>query len=80
MYKEHMLIEKGHKPAVWMSELDQESNSGAHLNSSSFVKTDGSYTQIEDKTVPGVRDISVSWDAVDSKLGAEDSFNSKADV
>ena len=40
-----MLVEQGHKPAVWMSELDQESNSGAHLNSCTFVMADGSYSK-----------------------------------
>lgn len=43
-----MLIEQGHKPAVWMSELDMESNSGAHMNSSYFVTPEGSYKDLSD--------------------------------
>ena len=75
-----MLADSGVKEAQWMRELDSESNSGAHLNSESFVKTDGSYGKIEDHSVPGNRDISVDWGSVDSKLGATVSFNAKAEV
>jgi hypothetical protein len=87
-HEERMLVEAGHKPAVWMSELDMEFNSGAHMNSESFVKADSGmaegykngYGKMEDKTCPGARDIQVDWNSVDSKLGAEVSFNAKQDV
>lgn len=63
--QEMMLIEQGHKPAVWMSELDMESNSGAHKNSSSFVNADGSYGDIQDMTKPQSQDIPVDWAGAD---------------
>lgn len=68
-----MLIEEGHKPAVWMSELDQENNAGAHLNTKSFVKADGgsadgnnnSYGPIEDMTKPQAMDLPINWAGAD---------------
>lgn len=76
------------RKASWTSELDAMNNAGAHAISEEFVKADGnspdemanSYGMMEDKSVPGNRDISVDWGSVDSKLGAEVSFNAKADV
>lgn len=78
-HEEQMLVDAGHKPAVWTSELDQESNSGAHMNSESFVKNDGKYTSLEDKSVPMQRDITTPWATADAKLGADVAFNAKED-
>lgn len=69
MSKDYMLIEEGHKPAVWMSELDQENNAGAHLNAKSFVKADGSYGTIEDMTKPQAMDLPMNWGSADMNKG-----------
>lgn len=79
-YYQDELVKQGVDRAVWNAELDPESNSGAHANSEKFLRVDGGYDKMQDKSVPGNRDISVDWGSVDSKLGATVSFNTKAEV
>jgi hypothetical protein len=70
MQEEKMLIESGKKEAIWMAALDQESNSGAHENSESFVMADGSY-MTEQNIMDGnaVEDMAVNWGSADKTPG-----------
>ena len=69
-FEEKMLIESGLDRAKWAAALDQNSNSGAHMNSESFAMADGSY-MTEQNIMDGnaVESMDAGWATADKTPG-----------
>lgn len=70
LMKEEMMLIENNPRAKWAAALDQESNSGAHENSESFVMDNGEY-MTEQNIMDGnmVDDITPNWGSADRNQG-----------